>query len=98
MHPSAITRITFLLCTLPPSVTRNATEEYDALMDWALASVIAGEGAGAAGLGSPDEVQTDYSLCLQQFVLGSGTLRQAHLSVRGGELGLNGSAAVAVAA
>lgn len=52
---------------------------------------------GAAGLASSDEVRIDHSLCRRQSVLGSDALRQAHLPVREGGLGLTGSAAIAVA-
>lgn len=37
MSPYAITRMTFLLHTLFPSVTHNTAEEYDVLLEWALA-------------------------------------------------------------
>lgn len=49
---SAVTHLTFLLRILPLNVTHGAAEEYDALLQWVLASVVAGEGVGAAGLAS----------------------------------------------
>ena len=98
MRLSAVTRMTFLLRALPPSVTRDAAKEYDAMLEWALASVIAGEGAIAAGLAGPDEVRANPNLCKRQHFLGEEALRQAHLPVREGGLGLISRADVAGAA
>lgn len=57
-----------------------------------------GQGAGEAELASPHEVRTNHSLCWQQLLPGSDSLRQAHLFVWAGGLGLTGSAAVTGAA
>lgn len=57
---SAVSRTTFLLLTLHPSIMREAAEEYGTLLDWTLTSVIMGEGVGAVGLTSPDEVWTNH--------------------------------------
>lgn len=58
-HP----RDRYILRNLPPNVTRDAAEAYDTLPAWALASIIAGDGAGAAALVIPVEVQTDHNIC-----------------------------------
>ena len=52
---SATVRFSHLLQTVPPSITCQAGENYDALAEWALASIIAGEGAAATGLPTPKE-------------------------------------------
>lgn len=98
MRSSTVFLMTLLLRALPFSVARAAAEEYDALLEWALASVITGQGAGAAGPASLDEVRTNHSLCRQQTMLGPDELRQAHLPVQEGGLGLTSSAAVTGAA
>lgn len=54
---------TFVLHTFPPSVTREAAKDYDALLERALASFVTGEDVGAAGLASQDEVRTNHSFC-----------------------------------
>lgn len=79
MGLSAVTRTIFLLRTFLPSITRNAPEEHDTLREWALASVIAGDEAGAAGLASPDKVRADNNLYRRQRVLGSEALHQSYL-------------------
>ena len=40
---SATSRLSHLLRTVPPSITCQAAENYDALVEWALASIIAGD-------------------------------------------------------
>ena len=47
---SATSRLSHLLRTVPPSITCQAAANYDALVEWALASIITGDGAAAAGL------------------------------------------------
>ena len=42
-----------LVHTVPPSITYQAAADYDALVEWALASIIARDGAAAAGLPTP---------------------------------------------
>ena len=56
---SATSRLSHLLRTVPPSITGQAAANYDALVEWALASIIAGDGAAAAGLPTPEEVAHD---------------------------------------
>ena len=53
---SATSRLSHLLRTVPPSITCQAAANYDALVEWALASIIAGDGAAAAGLPTAEEV------------------------------------------
>ena len=47
---SAVSRLSYLLRTVPPSIIHQAAAGYDALVEWALASIIAGDGAAVAGL------------------------------------------------
>ena len=67
-------------------------------MEWALASIIAGDGAAAAGLPTPEEVARDPTLCQNQTYLGHDALRQAHLPIRKGGLGLTSSRSIKGAA
>ena len=60
-------------------------------MERALASIIAGDGAAAGGLPTPEEVAHDPTLCLHQTYLGHAALRRAHLPIREGGLGLTRS-------
>ena len=83
----ATSRLAHLLRTVPPSITCQADASYDALVGWALASIIAGDGAAAAGLPTPEEVAHNPTVCQNQIDLGQ-TLRQAHLPIREGGLGL----------
>ena len=85
---SATPRLSHLLRTVPPSMTCQAAANYDALVEWALASIIAGDGAAAAGLPTPEDVAHDPTVCQNQTYLGHEALRQAHLPIREGGLGL----------
>ena len=89
---------THLLRTVPPSITCQAAANYDALVEWALASIIAGDGAAAAGLPTPVEVAHDPTVCQNQTYLGHDALRQAHLPIRVGGLGLTSSISIKGAA
>ena len=60
---SATSRLSHMLQTVPPSITCQAAANYDALVEWALASVIAGDRATAAGLPTPEEVAHDPTVC-----------------------------------
>ena len=95
---SATSHLSHLLRTVPPSITCQATANYDALAVWALASIIAGEGAAAAGLPTPEEVAHNPTVCQNQTYLGHDTLRQAHLPIREGGLGLTSSSSIKGAA
>ena len=95
---SATSRLSHLLRTVPPSITCQAVENYDALVEWALASIIAGDGAAAAGLPTPEEVAHDPTVCQSQTYLGHDALRQAHLPIREGGLGLTSSSSIKGAA
>ena len=66
---SAVSRLSHLLRTVPPSITQEASRHFDALIEWALASIIAGDGAAAAGLPSPEEVTNDPNICRKQTFL-----------------------------
>ena len=56
---SAVSRLPHLLRTVPPSITQEASRHFDALIERALASIIAGDGATAVGLATPEEVAND---------------------------------------
>ena len=94
----ATSRLSHLLRTVPPSITCRAAANYDALVEWALASIIAGDGAAAAGLPTPVEVAHDPTVCQNQTYLGHDALRQAHLLIREGGLGLTSSISIKGAA
>ena len=98
LRVSATSRLSHLLRTVPPSITCQAAANYDALVEWALASIIAGDGAAAAGLPTPEEVAHDPTVCQNQTYLGHDALRQAHLPIREGGLGLTSSSSIKGAA
>ena len=56
---SATFRLSHILCTVLPSITHQAAAEYDALVEWALTAIIAGDEASASGLATPEEVAHD---------------------------------------
>ena len=91
---SAISRLSHLLRTVPPSITCQAVANYDALMEWALVSIIVGDGAAAAGRPTPEEVARDSTVCQNQTYLGHDALRQAHLPIREGDLALTSSSSI----
>ena len=95
---SATSRLSHLLRTVPPSITCQAAANYDALVEWALASIIAGDGAAAEGLPTSEEVAHDPTVCQTQTYLGHDGLRQAHLPIREGGLGLTSSSSIKGAA
>ena len=95
---SATSRLSHLLRTVPPSITCQAAANYDALVECALASIVAGDGAAVAGLPTPEEVAHDPSVCKNQTYLGHDALRQAHLPIREGGLGLTRSSSIKGAA
>ena len=66
----------------------EASRSFDALIEWPLTSIIAGDRAAAAGLPTPKEVAYDPSVCRNQTYLGHEAFRQAHLPTRWGGLGL----------
>ena len=79
---SAASRLSYLLCSVPPAIICQAAADYDALVEWALASIIAGDEAAAAGLPTPEEVAHDPTVRQNQTYLGHEALRQAHLPIR----------------
>ena len=91
-HPS------HLLRTVPPSITCQAAVSYYALVEWALTSIIAGNGAAAAGLPRPEEVARDPTVCQNQTYLGNDALRQSYLPIREGGLRLTSSSSIEGAA
>ena len=95
---SATSRLSYLLRTDSPSITCQAAANYDALAEWALASIIAGDGAAAAGLPTPEEVAHDPTVCQNQSYMGHDALRQGHLPIREGGLRLTSSSSIEGAA
>ena len=95
---SAASRLSHLLRTVPPSITCQAAANYDDLVAWVLASIIAGDGAAAGELPTPEEVTHDPTMCQTQTYLGHEALRQAHLPIREGDLGLTSSISIKGAA
>ena len=91
---SATPRLSHMLRIVPPSITCQAAANYDALVEWALASIIAGDGAAAAGLPTPEEAAHDPTVYQNQTYLGHDALRQAHLPIREGGLGLTSSSSI----
>ena len=75
----ATSHLSHMLRTVPSSITCEAAANYDALVEWALASIIAGDGAAAAGLPTPEEVTPDPTVCQHHTYPGHEALRQAHL-------------------
>ena len=67
-------------------------------MEWALASIIASDRATATGLPTPEKVAHDPSVRQNQTYLGHEVLRQPHLPIREGGLGLTSSSAIKGAA
>ena len=63
LHLSAASRLSHLLCTVPPSITCQAAASYDALVEWALASIIASDGAAATGLTTLEGVAYYPTVC-----------------------------------
>ena len=78
---SATSRMSHLLRTVPPSITCQAAANYDALVEWSLASIIAGDRAAAAGLPTQVEVAHDPTVSQNQTYLGHEALRQVHLPI-----------------
>ena len=95
---SATSRLSHLLRTVSPSTTCYAAANNDALVEWALASIIAGDGAATAGLPTPEEVAHDPTVCQIQIYPGHDALRQAHLPIREGGFGLTRSSSIKGAA
>ena len=95
---SATSRLSHLLRTVPPSITCQAAANYDVLVVWALASIIAGAGAAAVRLPTSEEVAHDPTVSQNQTYLGHNALRQAHLPIREDGLGLTSSSSIKGAA
>ena len=95
---STTSRLSHLFRTIPPSITCQAAANYDALVEWALASIIAGDGAAAAGLPTSEKVAYDPTVCQNQTYLGHDALRQAHLPIREGGLERTSSSSIKGAA
>ena len=56
---SATSRLSHRLRTVPPSITFQTAANYDALVESAFVPIIAGDGAAAVGLPTPEEVAHD---------------------------------------
>ena len=76
---SAASRRSHLLRTAPPSATHLTAADYDAVLEWALASIKVGDGAAATELSNPEEVHCDPTV-YQILTYGeTKALRQTHL-------------------
>ena len=91
---SSVSRLSHLIRTAPPSITQEASRHFDVLIVWALASIIAGDGAAVAGLPTSEEVANDPNVCRKQTFLGRKALRQVHLPIRERGLGIISSDAM----
>ena len=91
---SATSRLPHLLRTVPPSITCQAAANYEALVEWALTSIITGDGAAAAGLPTPEGVAHDPTVCQNQIHLRHEALEQAHLPILEDGLGLTSSSSI----
>ena len=78
---SATSRLSHLLRTIPPSITCQAAANYNAFGGVGVPSIIAGDGAAAAGKPTPEEIAHDPTVCQNQTYLGHDALRQAHLPI-----------------
>ena len=94
LRQSAACCLSHLLRTIPPSMTCQAAANYDALVEWALASTIGADGAPVAGLSTREEIVHDPTVCQTQTSLGHEDLRQAHLPIREGGLALTSSSTI----
>ena len=95
---SATSRLSHLLRTVPPSIKCQAASNYDALVEWPLASIKAGDGAAAAGPTTLEEVAHDPTAYQNHTYVGHDALRQAHLPIREGGRGLTSSSSIKGAA
>lgn len=95
MRLSTVTRTTFLPRTLPPSSHTKPPRKTMPYWSWNQPHSLPERVREPA---SPDEVQTNPSLCRQQTVLGSEALCEAHFPVREGGPIFTSSAAIASAA
>ena len=95
---SSASRLSHLLCTVPPSIPYLAAVNYDALVEEALSSIIGDDGDAASGLPTPEHVAHNTTMCHNQTYLGHGALRQANLPIREGAVGLTSSNSVKGAA
>ena len=91
---STTSRLSHVLRKVPPFITCQAAANYDALGEWALASIIAGDGAAVAGLPTPKEVAHDPTECQNQTYLGHEAPRQVHLPIGEGGFGLISSSSI----
>ena len=98
LRPSAASRLSLLLGKVLPPITCQAAAGYDALTEWALASIKVGDGVAAAGRPTPEEVAHDPTVCQNQIYLRHETLRQARLPIQEDGLGLTSSNSIKGAA
>ena len=63
---SAASRLSYLLRTVPPYITCQAAADYDALVERALGTIIAGDRVAGAGIPTPKEIVHDPTVCQNQ--------------------------------
>lgn len=78
---SSVSHLSHLLRAAPPSITHKASASCEGLAEWAFASIIAGDGAAAAGLPAPEQIARDPSISRNQPYLRHESLRQAYLPI-----------------
>ena len=64
-----VSRLSQLLRTVPPFITHQIAADYEALVEWALVPIIAGDGASAGGLPTPEQIAYDPTVCQTQTYL-----------------------------
>ena len=93
---NVVNRLSHLLCPVLPSITHQADEGHGALVKWAFPFIIADDEAATAGLPTPRVAHTP-SVCDDQTHLVDEAIRQVHLPIREGGLGLPRSFSIIVA-
>lgn len=84
----------FLPRILPPDVTWQTMEGHDALIEWALVSIMVGQRATEMGLAISDEVRENIGVARRQPLLNEEAIRRARLPLR--EEGYSLSSAVGI--
>ena len=54
-----VSHLSHVLRTVPPSITHQAARGYESLVEWVVASIIAGDRDAVAGMPNPEEIAQD---------------------------------------
>lgn len=92
LYLSTLSCLSHVLRIVRPRIKHDVSVAYGALVEWTLASTVAGDEAAAAGFLSPEEPYTN------QTHLEHETLREAHLTTRDDGHGLTITAVITGAA